>query len=112
MKYFNLLTAWYISIIQDGEKAGLHLQACETQFILVLFINYCIIFHTNNFCPTLYIFPTFLGFIFRFYLYIFRQRGREAEREGAKHQCVRKISIGSLSHAVQLGTGPQPRHVP
>ena len=53
MKYFNLLTAWYISIIQGGEKAGLHLQACETQFILVLFINYCIIFHTNNCKPTL-----------------------------------------------------------
>ena len=30
-----------------------------------------------------------LGIFFqRFYLFIFRQRGREGEREGEKHQCV------------------------
>ena len=27
-------------------------------------------------------------YIFRFYLFIFRQRGREGEREGEKHQYV------------------------
>ena len=27
-------------------------------------------------------------FFFRFYLFIFRERGREGEREGKKYQCV------------------------
>ena len=27
-------------------------------------------------------------YFLKFYLYIFRERGREGEREGAKHQCV------------------------
>ena len=27
-------------------------------------------------------------FLKRFYLFIFRERGREGEREGEKHQCV------------------------
>ena len=35
--------------IQDGEKVGLQLWVCKTEFILVLlFINYCIIFHMNH----------------------------------------------------------------
>ena len=29
-----------------------------------------------------------ISFFLRFYLFIFRQRGREGEREGEKHQCV------------------------
>ena len=33
---------------------------------------------------------------FRFYLLIFRERGREGEKEGEKHQCERKISVGCL----------------
>ena len=28
------------------------------------------------------------SFFFRFYLFVFRQRGKEGEREGEKHQCV------------------------
>ena len=31
---------------------------------------------------------TFILFSKRFYLFIFRERGREGEREGEKHQCV------------------------
>ena len=43
----------------------------------------------------------------RFYLFIFRQRGKEGEREGEKHQCV------VASHVPLTGEpGPQPRHVP
>ena len=39
--------------IQDRAKVGLQLWVWETPFILVLlFINYCIIFHTNNCKPT------------------------------------------------------------
>ena len=46
-----------------------------------------------------------------FYLFIFRERGREGEREGEKHWCVRDTSIGCLSNAPSWGPGPQPRHV-
>ena len=31
---------------------------------------------------------TFFKFLKRFYLFIFRERGREGERKGEKHQCV------------------------
>ena len=30
----------------------------------------------------------FKSFFKRFYLFIFREKGREGEREGEKHQCV------------------------
>ena len=36
----------------------------------------------------------------------FRQRGREGERKGEKHQCV------VASHVPLWGPGLQPRHVP
>ena len=40
-------------------------------------------------------------------LFIFRQRGREGEREGEKHQCL------IASHTPHIEEpGPQPRHVP
>ena len=45
-------------------------------------------------------------FFLRFYLYCFRERGREGEREREKHQCVREASIGCLLHAPQVGTWP------
>ena len=35
------------------------------------------------------------NFLKRFYLFIFREKGREGEREGQKHQCV------VVSHAPQ-----------
>ena len=43
----------------------------------------------------------FILFFKRFYLFIFRQRGREGEREGEKHQCViasRATPTGDLAH--------------
>ena len=42
-----------------------------------------------------------LLFFKRFYLFIFRERGREEEREGEMHQCVvasRAPPIGDLAH--------------
>ena len=48
----------------------------------------------------------------RFYLFIFREWGREGERKGEKHQCVRGTSIGCLQYITNWGRGPQPRHVP
>ena len=49
------------------------------------------------------------GFVFflRFYLFVFRERGGEGEREREKHQCV----VGSLTPSTG-GPGLQPRHVP
>ena len=41
-----------------------------------------------------------LLFFWRFYLFILRERGREGERGGKKHQCV------IASYAPQLGTWP------
>ena len=40
------------------------------------------------FVLTLYQSPLFFSLFKRFYLFIFRERGREGEREGEKHQCV------------------------
>ena len=40
------------------------------------------------------------------YLFIFRERGREGEREGETSMC------GCLSCAPHWGPGPQPGHVP
>ena len=49
----------------------------------------------------------------RFYLYTFRERGREGDREGEEHhQCARAILIGCLLHVPNWGPGPQPRRVP
>ena len=53
-----------------------------------------------------------VSFLNLFFKFIFRERGREGEREGEKHQCARDISIGCLSHTPYWGSGPQPRHVP
>ena len=46
------------------------------------------------------------------YLLIFRESGREGEKEGEKHQCEREISIGCLSYTPWLGLNLQPRCVP
>ena len=47
-------------------------------------------------------------FLKRFYLFIFREREKEGEREGEKHQCV----VASHVAPYYLGPGLQPRHVP
>ena len=38
--------------------------------------------------------------------------GKEGEREGEKHRCVRDILTGCLSHAPNQEPGLQPRYVP
>ena len=52
-----------------------------------------------------------INIFLRFYLFI-SERGREGEREGEKHQCVRETSISCLSCTTNRGLGPKPRHVP
>ena len=39
-------------------------------------------------------------------LFIFRERGREGERQGEKHQCMRERFIGCLSHSCNPGMCP------
>ena len=46
------------------------------------------------------LYSSILQFLKRFYVFIFRQREREGERDGEKHQCV------VASHATLLGTWP------
>ena len=45
------------------------------------------------------------------YLFIYRERGREGEREGEKHQCEKDINLTSRIHPDQR-QNLQPRHVP
>ena len=52
---------------------------------------------------TLYLnlFSLFFKVFKRFYLFIFRERGREGEREGEKHECVvasHALLTGDLAH--------------
>ena len=42
-------------------------------------------------------------FFFRFYLFTFRERGREGEREGEKHWCVSDRLISCLSKTAPTG---------
>ena len=44
------------------------------------------------------------------YLFIIRERGREGEREGEKHQCM--VASQVPHHPAHWRPGPQPRHVP
>ena len=53
------------------------------------------------------IFISTFFFFLKFYLFNFRERGREGEREGEKHQYV----VSSL-HIPYWEPGPQPMHVP
>ena len=51
-------------------------------------------------------------FFLRFYLFTFRQRGKEGEREGEKHQCVVACHVlpptGDLACNQVPGLGTQP----
>ena len=51
-------------------------------------------------------------FFLRFYSFMFREKGRDREREGEKCQCATETLMGCISHALNWGPGPQPRHVP
>ena len=60
--------------------------------------------------PQILIFRWLRGFLKKLYLFVFRERGREGEREGEKHLCAREILV--LFYALNQGPGSQPRHVP
>ena len=63
---------------------------------------------SSLYATSAFLFPFLKDFI---YLFIF-ERGREGEREGEKHQCVRETSTSCLLHAPNWGLSLQPRHVP
>ena len=56
----------------------------------------------NKICMKYIVFKKYI-----FYLFIFREKGRQGERGGVKHQCV--VAPCATPH---LGPGLQPRHVP
>lgn len=64
-------------------------------------------------CPDLCICQPFLFFlnIFKDSIY-FRERGKEEERKGQKHLCVRDTLISCLFHNPNQGLGSHPRHMP
>ena len=44
-----------------------------------------------------------------YYLFIFRERVRKGKKEGEKHRCTRKTSVGFRLHTPNRGPGPQSR---
>ena len=78
------------------------------RIMLKLFIAECNVIYFDYFGTPAHLFFPFKDFIYSF---IFRERGREGEREGEKHQWVRETLIGCLLHDPRWGPGPQPWHV-
>ena len=63
--------------------------------------------HWGSLCKLRHFICLFILFIFVKVLFNFRERGREGEKEGEKHQYV--VVFPSAPY---WGPGPQPRHVP
>ena len=92
-------------------------QMCMLSFLSLLgpvFLLICLIKLGHYAIPFAHFYSFFQirFFVLIFYLFTFRARGREGERQGEKQQCVRATSIHCLSHAPYWGPGLQPRHVP
>ena len=72
-------------------------------------VQLCIYLSNLNQLKCLFNLKKAVMFIYlRFYLFIFRERGREGERQGEEHQCVRETSINTCP---DQGRDVQPRHV-
>ena len=88
------------------EKKGGRTSVLVTVLLLGLSLCFCWFCHAqcwlNFFTVQLDLRSQCMLYLFkRFYLFIFRERGREREREGMKHQCV------VASHAPPTGWGPE-----
>ena len=65
----------------------------------------CSLYLWIYFCFILFVL-LFIFILKRFYLFIFRERGREGKREGEKHLCERETPTGCLLYAPWPGTEP------
>ena len=106
-RYYSQLAQWVVSKVHTGSPR--QQMKCHYNSILSfgpqrswVFINW------------LFLFPPWSDnqianyFFKRCYLFIFRERGKEGEREG-KHWCERETSTGCLSYTSRLGTEPATR---
>ena len=55
---------------------------------------------------------TILNKLKKIFKFIFRERGREGEKEGEEHQCERKYQSVASPMCPDLGLNLQPGHVP
>ena len=101
--YVNMYTSIHLigwgNLMPDVSECATHIwMFCLFSFLSFFFSKSLIIGYLD--CPC------FCLFFKRFYLFVFRERGREGEREGKKHQCVRETSINYLLYVPQPGTEP------
>ena len=87
-------------------------------FLFFSFLFFSLFFSFLLFSSLFFFLSFFLSFFLlsfflkkRFYLFSFREMGREGEREGEKHVCVRDTLAGCLLHTPNWGPGPQPRYM-
>ena len=59
-----------------------------------------------------YLLPEKRRVLFCLFVLFILERGREGEREGEKHRCVKEALINCLSQTPSRAPGPQPSHVP
>ena len=80
-----------------------HFHLCTRPLHPMDYFEACSKFHTSS--PFI---DKFFRFVKKIYLFIFRQRGKEGQREGEKHQCV----VPSHEPPTVDLTRTQPRHEP
>ena len=87
------------------KNAWTYIYICKCVYIHT-YMCICICIYSLHFCGKIYI--TFINLTIvlkRFYLFIFRERGREGEREGEKQQCEREATIASHTRQACVLTG-------
>ena len=104
---YQLVAEWYWSLQYHYNWISL--------FVFLISIRFCITYSDTLFLVT-YLFNIVVSswrtdsFLKKYFIYLFiyfRERGREGEREGEKHQCV--VASHTSPH---WGLSPQPRRVP
>ena len=75
--------------MKDFRSSVIIIDPAQPQLLSVLFL-YVLFKRRGEALPFL--------FFLRFYLFIFRERGREGERQGEKHQCEKETTICGLSY--------------
>ena len=85
----------------------------ETTFLFTWLLTILVFSSSSVYSSHLNIFPLscsfyliVLKYFVRFHLFIFRERRREGESEGEKHQCERETLMGCFPHISHPGTEP------